>query len=200
MRYPSPPGDPRRGTCPRCDRAAELLESYPPPHDHPTTGNASVAIVGVLDNVRSALNVGTMLRAADGGRLRQLDLCGLTPEGDHPKVVKTALGAESSVRWRHHLDATGAVTAWKDAGWVVWAVESTTASRPLADVASAGLPSRLVLVVGNERAGVDPALLELADEHVHLPMHGIKTTLNVGVAFGAAIYAVRTAESMRRVI
>jgi len=46
------------------------------------------------------------------------------------------------------------------------------------------------LVMGNEVAGLDKEIRELCDATVHLPMHGIKSSLNVSVAFGVVIYEV----------
>ena len=51
----------------------------------------------------------------------------------------------------------------------------------------------LTLVIGNENAGVDPAVLALADRIVCLPMRGVKRSLNVATAFGAAIYLITEA-------
>lgn len=188
-RFPIPIGHERHGTCPICDAATTDVEAYPPPHDIAAGHDAGTELIGVLDNIRSALNVGTMLRAADGARLDHMHLCGLTAGGDHPKVLKTSLGAEASTPWTHHTDATECAAALADDGWTLWAVESTPTSVALETLTEA--PPRLALIVGNERAGVDPGLLRRAERHVHLPMAGAKTTLNVGVAFGIAAYGVR---------
>ena len=190
LRFPVPVGDPRHGTCPRCEAVTVDIERCPPPHPPPDLATQPVGeTIGVLDNIRSALNVGTMLRAADGARMTHVHMCGLTPDGDHPKVAKTALGAESAVPWTWHADTTQCVAALRDAGWTVWAIESTPNAAALESIAQ--VPERLAIVVGNERAGVDPGVLAQADRVVYLPMAGAKTTLNVGVAFGIAAYGVR---------
>jgi 23S rRNA (guanosine2251-2'-O)-methyltransferase len=74
-------------------------------------------------------------------------------------------------------------------GFQVWAIDYTQRSTPLQDVVE--LPPKLAFVVGNERAGVDPVILEQADRHIHLDMYGAKTTLNVGVTFGTVAYWLR---------
>lgn len=191
LRYPTPVDDARRGTCPACEGSTADIEPMPTAFVPSEPDAATGATVGVLDNIRSALNVGTMLRAADGARIEHMHLCGLTPAGDHPKVRKTALGAEDLVPWTHHLDAVSCVEALQSSGWAIWAIESTSRATALDQVAPADVPSRVAVVVGNERAGVDPGVLRRADRHVHLPMAGAKTSLNVGVAFGIAAYAVR---------
>lgn len=196
LRFPAPPGDPRSSTCPACEAITEIVEAYPPPHGHATPVPVVTVLRVLVDNVRSALNVGTMLRAADGARVDHVHLCGVTPAADHPKVRKTSLGAERVVAWSHAPDATAVLDELRASGWTVWVAESTSTSDPLAVALGEPLPPRLVLVVGNEVAGVDPGLLRHADRHVHLPMHGAKTTLNVGVALGAMLYGVRTAEAV----
>lgn len=143
----------------------------------------------MVDNVRSALNVGTILRSADGARLDHVWLGGYSPGADHPKVTKSSLGAEATVAATSARDLTIAAQRLIDDGWQLWAIESTPASASFDTLTS--VPDRLAFVVGSERAGVDPALLALAHQHVHFGMQGAKTSLNVGVAFGIAAYWLR---------
>jgi len=145
-------------------------------------------VVGVLDNLRSALNVGTILRTADGAGLNHLHLCGFTPTPENPKVAKTSLGSEDSVGWSHHFNALDCAAALRADGFQLWALEATAASEPLLEVIPPPADARIALVVGNEVDGVDADLLVLADRVVHLPMQGNKSSLNVGVAFGIAAY------------
>lgn len=188
MRYPSPAEDPRRDECPRCCSPTQTVGTLDLPHVPSRTEKPAGQLVGVLDNVRSALNVGTMLRSADGVSLEHVYLCGLTPGADNPKVIKTSLGAEYAVRTTSYLDGTECVADLKSRGYAVWAIECTPRSTAIDSVVSA--PPRLAFIVGNERAGVDPALLRMADRQIHLPMGGAKTSLNVGVAFGITAYAL----------
>jgi len=192
MRYPSPQHDPRRDACPLCEAPTARIEAYDEPVTHvPTTStDDDRRLVAILDNIRSAQNVGMMLRSADGVALDAVYLGGLTAAGDHPKVVKTALGAEQSTPWTTRLDAVACVQDLQAAGFEVWAIERTADSVSLQAVTER--PPRLAVVVGNERAGIDPAVLRLADRQVHLDMYGTKSTVNVGVAFGTALYWLRT--------
>jgi len=54
----------------------------------------------------------------------------------------------------------------------------------------AGRPTRIVVVVGHEVAGIDPAILEIVDRRVAIPMRGTKRSLNVATAFGIATYTL----------
>lgn len=190
MRYPSPALDPRRDACPLCESPTELLDTYPEAAvDTDDLPNDDGILIGVLDNIRSALNVGAMLRSADGSALDHLYLGGLTAAVDNPKVAKTALGAHLSVPATSALDVLPVLHELRRQGCELWAIDRTPDSVALSDIRTR--PNQLAFVVGNERAGVDPAILAMADRHVHLKMHGAKTTLNVGVAFGSVAYWLR---------
>lgn len=191
MRYPCPSDHPRKNACPLCEAPVEIVGQFvAPPAPASTAGEPQGNLVGVLDNIRSALNVGTMMRSADGAALDHVYLGGLTAPVDNPKVIKTALGADQSVASTSCLDITPCLDRLRSDGFKIWAVDYTARSLPLQSIESR--PSRLAFVVGNELAGVDPAILEEAHKHVHLDMHGSKTTLNVGVTFGTVAYWLRT--------
>ena len=153
----------------------------------------------LLDNIRSAWNVGSILRSADGFGFAQAYLCGITPTPDGPgreAVKKTALGAQDAVAWTYHKDAVTLVKSLKQKGWRILALEDDERALPLE---SDRLPSRMreqapglqILIVGNEVTGVDPELLDLCDTIHCIPMRGQKRSFNVAIAFGIAAYALR---------
>jgi 23S rRNA (guanosine2251-2'-O)-methyltransferase len=162
-------------------------------------GSQNIAVL--LDNIRSAWNVGSILRSADGFGFHHAYLCGITPTADNEAVTKTSLGAEDTVPWSYHKDAVKLVKGLKGEGWKVYALED---DKRAVSVGSAGLMSKMqehsltgtqapalhVLIVGNEVTGVDPELLDLCDEIFYIPMGGEKTSFNVAIAFGIAAYAL----------
>jgi tRNA G18 (ribose-2'-O)-methylase SpoU len=148
-------------------------------------------VEALLDNVRSIYNVGNMLRTADGAGMRHVHLCGITPTPDNPKVAKTALGAEHSVSWSHHNDGLAAATVLKEQGFRLCGLEGGPRSESLFEATGDFDERPLLLVVGSEVSGIDPSILTLCDRVFHLPMQGTKTTLNVAVAFGIAVYFLR---------
>jgi tRNA G18 (ribose-2'-O)-methylase SpoU len=148
-------------------------------------------ISALLDNVRSTFNVGSIFRCADGAAVRHLYLCGITPTPAHPKLSKTALGAEASVGWSQHNNALDLAQRLKAEGNALWALENQPdAESPLAIEPTVAAP-RVILVVGNEVAGIDPALLALCARTIAIPMYGAKRSLNVAIAFGIAVYGLR---------
>jgi 23S rRNA (guanosine2251-2'-O)-methyltransferase len=180
-------------TCPKCGTPTRLTQS---PYPDLKVENLSKTDDGplievLLDNIRSAMNVGSMFRTADGAGIRHIHLCGITPTPDHPKIAKTALGAEFSVPWTQHWDAAVTSTDLKSAGYKIWVLEGGSGSESIFEGLHDLPVSPILLVVGNEVSGVDPAILEICDRIIHLPMQGVKHSLNVAVAFGIAVYTLR---------
>lgn len=149
-------------------------------------------MVGLLDNLRSAQNVGAIFRSADGAGFSALHLCGLTPRPDEQTgIAKTALGSEAHMAWQYAPDAFEEANALIKAGFKVAVLE---ASEQAHDLFLWQIPAgwqKLVLVAGNEVAGVDPALVGIAHVVLKLPMIGMKGSLNVASAFSIAAYHLR---------
>ncbi len=145
----------------------------------------------VIDNVRSAWNVGSIFRSAEGFGVCHLYLGGITPTPENEQVRKTALGAENIVPWSAHRNAVALIDQLKAEGRAIWALERTAGSRPL-DVVREERPrlDNVVMVVGNELAGIDPGILERADQIVHVEMRGRKRSFNVAVAFAVAAHVL----------
>ena len=141
----------------------------------------------LLDNIRSAWNVGSILRSADGFGFTRAYLCGVTPAPNTDAARKTALGAENYVEWTQHKDAVILATALKKEGWKILALEESPRAQSIGQVSNS---LRAVLIVGSEVTGVDPELLDLADEILYIPMRGRKRSFNAANAFAVAAYAL----------
>ncbi len=192
LRYPNLDGGSFGARCPKCLGATVAVwehEALSKPYLPPLARPKLQELEGLLDNVRSAYNVGSILRSAEGLGLRHLYLAGITPAPGSPKVGKTALGAEVSVSWSYHNNGLDLVRQLRDRGRPVWVLENMPTSKPIdamATVADGGpVP---VLVVGNEQTGVDPGIIELSDERLCIPMVGTKASFNVAIAFALAAY------------
>src|SRR5690606_27572956 len=119
-------------------------------------------------NVRSVFNAGSIFRSADGAGVQHLHLAGMTPTPDHPKFAKTSLGAERRVRWSRSLNAVDLAAHLRQEGMRLWALEDAANAEPLFACRLNG-PQPVVLVVGNEVAGVDPGILALSDRVLSIP-------------------------------
>jgi 23S rRNA (guanosine2251-2'-O)-methyltransferase len=193
LRYPLMKGHSFGDRCPHCLGETRVvlkktisIESTSTPGKKKNNLKLSV----LIDNVRSAWNVGSILRTADGLGFTHAYLCGITPTPDQDAVQKTALGAEEYVTWSHHKDATRLVKGLKKEGWQVIAIEEDARA---VEIHKATKPSRdTVVIMGSEVTGVDPELLDLADHIYYIPMYGGKRSFNVAVAFGVAAWALPT--------
>jgi tRNA G18 (ribose-2'-O)-methylase SpoU len=144
----------------------------------------------ILDNIRSAYNVGAIFRTADGIGVKKLYLCGITPTPKTTEAIgKTSLGAENTIPWEYHPNGVTVSRVLKEQGYNLIALERTVAAQLINDYHPDPSDQRTtVLVIGNEKAGVDPGIIEVCDRVIALPMMGEKASLNVAVAFGAAAY------------
>jgi tRNA G18 (ribose-2'-O)-methylase SpoU len=143
-------------------------------------------IYGMLDNIRSLYNVGSIFRTSDGAFIRHLYLAGYTPKPPRKEIQKTALGATETVPWSHHPDPSSAVQAAREAGARICVLEQTTRSIPYYQFKAEDFP--VCLVVGNELTGISPEVVAAADMALEIPMFGTKHSLNAAVAYGIAMF------------
>lgn len=206
LRYPLVEGHPFGTRCPACMGDTRLVhsrqlitetDSIRPEKGTPKKNEARRQNVAVLlDNLRSAWNVGSILRSADGFGFTHAFLCGLTPTADNEAVRKTSLGAQDSVPWSYHKDAVRLVSGLKVEGWSVFAMEEDARAIHIVHAPRANNASQPeVLIMGNEVTGVDPELLDLCDEIFCIPMRGAKKSFNVAIAFSIAAYALTAPEA-----
>jgi tRNA G18 (ribose-2'-O)-methylase SpoU len=147
----------------------------------------------VLDNLRSAFNVGAIFRLCDVMRVEGLFLCGYTAFPPHNKLAKTSLGTIDFVPWKKFDSASEAVLFLRERGVPVWAAETTSKSRAYDAV---DYPPRLGMVFGNEALGVEKEVLDLCDDVVEIPVYGFKNSLNV--ATSCAVIGCKILEGMRQ--
>ena len=133
----------------------------------------------VLDNVRSAHNVGNLYRAAEAARIECVHACGITPTPPEPKLLKTAMGSAEYVPHTHDGSTLRVVRSLQERGIAVWACETTARSQ---DLRRTKLPMPLALVLGNELIGVDTEVIDACDGIVEIPTFGVKNSLNVATA------------------
>ena len=139
----------------------------------------------VLDNIRSAFNVGAVFRAADACRVARIFLCGITAAPPNGKLDKTALGATEFVPWEYVRSTHTALDRLEEEGIPIVAVEVRPKSVPVWKVR---FPEQVGIVFGHEVSGISDDVLARADRLVHLPMLGIKNSHNVSTACGIVLF------------
>ncbi len=139
--------------------------------------------VFVLDNVRSALNVGSVFRTSDAFAIEKIYLCGITAKPPHKEILKTAIGATSSVDWEYQVSTVEAIQQLKEAGFLIVGIEQTNESISLQEF-KLDKTKKYAIVLGNEVKGVDNDVLQLVDDCIEVPQFGTKHSLNVSVCAG----------------
>lgn len=159
-------------------------------------------LVLIAHNLRSAHNVGSLLRTAEGLGVSRVFLTGYTPYpqlGDDQRlphlvaktekqIDKTALGAQKTLDWHHSEEIDGVITKLKNGGYSIVALEQSPKSVSLPELKP---PERLAIIVGREVEGVEPEVLDQCDAIVEIPMFGKKESYNVVQAAAMALYHCR---------
>lgn len=150
-------------------------------------------MIGILHNIRSKHNVGSIFRTADAAGIKKLYLCGITPAPqdqwgrENRALTKVSLGAEQSVSWERMPSTSELLDKLKTQGYTICAIEQSPQSVSLASI-SFSKYNKCALVLGNEVDGIESNILDKADIVIEIPMRGKKESLNVAVAFGIVAY------------
>lgn len=143
-------------------------------------------IVVVLDNVRSALNVGSCFRTSDAFRIEKIYLCGITAVPPNKEIRKSALGATDSVDWEYQESTKYVVLNLKKKGYLTIAIEQVNESIMLNDFSETNNP--IALVFGNEVNGVQQSVIDVCDNCIEIPQIGTKHSLNISVSVGVVLW------------
>jgi len=145
----------------------------------------------ILENIRSAYNVGAMFRTADGAGVDKIFLVGYTSTPidrfgrPQSEITKTSLGACDTIPWEHYTTSAEVIAQLQAGACTVAAVELTTDAVPLKEFF---VPDKIAYLLGNEVVGVEETTLSQCDAVVCLPMLGVKESLNVATAAGIVMY------------
>ena len=148
-----------------------------------------IPVVAVLENVRSAYNVGSVFRTADAFLIEAVYISGYTAKPPHKEILKTALGAQDSVDWRYFENSKNAIEQLKENKFTVFAVEQVANSISLEKTAELNL-EKIAFIFGNEVSGVEQETISLCDGCIEIPQFGMKHSLNISVAAGIVLWEV----------
>ena len=144
-------------------------------------------LVLILPNIRSAMNIGAIFRTADAVGAEKIYLCGYSATPNHPKVAKTAIGAEETVPWEYIKETNQVINKVKNSGYQIIGLEFNQRAEKIWET---DFKFPIALIVGNEIHGIPEDQIELCDKIIYLPMLGKKESLNVATATGIASYNI----------
>lgn len=146
-------------------------------------------VVAILENIRSAYNVGSVFRTADAFLIESVFITGYTAKPPHKEIAKTALGAQDSVDWKYFDTTKTAIEHLKQNQFKIFAVEQVTRSVSLENISNLSI-NKVAFIFGNEVSGVDQEIISLCDGCVEIPQFGMKHSLNISVAAGIVLWEV----------
>lgn len=146
-------------------------------------------VIAVIENVRSAYNVGSLFRTADAFLLEAIYITGYTARPPHKEIRKTALGAEDTVEWEYFSNATEAIRTLKGNGYKVYAIEQVQNSLSL-EKAVFKADEKIAVVFGNEVTGVEQSTIQQCDGCLEIPQLGMKHSLNIATAAGVVLWEI----------
>lgn len=156
-----------------------------------------IGVVVVLDNIRSAHNVGSAFRTCDSFKIDKLWLCGICAVPPSAEIHKSALGAEDSVPWEHSDSTMDVVSHLRSVGYEIVSVEQTVNSVSLENFSPEFAEGKkYALIFGNEVDGVDQAVVDASDMSLEIPQFGTKHSLNVSVSVGVILWHFTLARLM----
>jgi 23S rRNA (guanosine2251-2'-O)-methyltransferase len=145
-------------------------------------------IILILDNIRSAINVGSIFRTSDAFKIEKIYLCGITATPPNKEVLKSALGATESVDWEYKNDSIELVKELRSqTDILIYSVEQTQKSIFL-NYFIPETSKKTVLIFGNEVDGVDQKIIDISDACIEIPQFGTKHSLNVAVTAGIVLW------------
>ena len=148
--------------------------------------SSKIPVVAVLDNIRSAMNVGSVFRTADAFAIEKIIICGISATPPNREITKTAIGATDSVDWEYIDDISDAVHQLKNAGYFVAGIEQTDESIMLTNFSTE--KAKIAVVFGNEVDGVSDEVIDQLDACIEIPQFGTKHSLNVSVCAGIVLW------------
>lgn len=140
----------------------------------------------ILDNVRSALNVGSIFRTSDAFLIEKIILCGITTSPPNKDIRKSALGATDSVNWEFEKNTIDAISKLKENGYQIIGIEQANKSTNLNEFNITKKP--IAIVLGNEVNGVDENVINVCDDVIEIPQFGTKHSLNISITAGIVIW------------
>ncbi|NOT52840.1 MAG: RNA methyltransferase [Chitinophagaceae bacterium] len=150
-------------------------------------GSAKFPIIVVLENIRSAYNVGSVFRTCDAFLIEAIYIIGYSAKPPHKEIKKTALGAEETVLWKHFKTAKEAIEELKSEKYKVYAVEQAENSYKL-HAASFRQNEKIAVIFGNEVTGVEQSTIDSCDGCIEIPQLGMKHSLNIATAAGVVLW------------
>jgi 23S rRNA (guanosine2251-2'-O)-methyltransferase len=146
-----------------------------------------IPVIIVLENIRSAYNVGSVFRTSDAFLVEAIYIIGYSAKPPHKEIKKTALGAEETVDWKYFKTSLEAIQELKLKEFNIYAAEQVEGSFKLNAIGFEP-GEKIAVVFGNEVTGVDQTTIAMCDGCLEIPQLGMKHSLNIATAAGVVLW------------
>ena len=151
--------------------------------------SSKTPVIVILDNIRSAHNVGSIFRTCDAFLIDKIILCGITAIPPNKEIRKTALGSSESVNWRYYKNTEEVIMRLKKKDYQIIAVEQANKSIKLESFRPEN-EKKYAIIFGNEIKGISQKIIDNSDSVIEIPQFGTKHSLNVSVSAGIVIWDI----------
>ena len=151
--------------------------------------SSKTPVIVILDNIRSAHNVGSVFRTCDAFLIDKIILCGITAIPPNKEIRKTALGSSESVDWRYYKNTEEVIMKLKKKDYQIIAVEQANKSIKLESFRPEN-EKKYAIIFGNEIKGISQKIIDNSDSVIEIPQFGTKHSLNVSVSAGIVIWDI----------
>lgn len=151
--------------------------------------SSKTPVIVILDNIRSAHNVGSVFRTCDAFLIDKIILCGITAIPPNKEIRKTALGSSESVDWRYYKNTEEVIMKLKKKNYQIIAVEQANKSIKLESFRPEN-EKKYAIIFGNEIKGISQKIIDNSDSVIEIPQFGTKHSLNVSVSAGIVIWDI----------
>ena len=151
--------------------------------------SSKTPVIVILDNIRSAHNVGSIFRTCDAFLIDKIILCGITAIPPNKEIRKTALGSSESVNWRYYKNTEEVIMKLKKKDYQIIAVEQANKSIKLESFRPEN-EKKYAIIFGNEIKGISQKIIDNSDSVIEIPQFGTKHSLNVSVSAGIVIWDI----------
>lgn len=149
--------------------------------------SAKFPFIIILENIRSAYNVGSVFRTADAFLIEAIYIVGYSAKPPHKEIKKTALGAEETVEWKYFKTTAEAIDELRSKGFQIFAAEQASESYLLHEIKTEP-EEKIAIIFGNEVTGVEQSVIEICDGCIEIPQLGMKHSLNIATAAGVVLW------------
>lgn len=143
----------------------------------------------VCDNLSSPENIGLIFRICEAMGVSKINICGDSPPVSNPKLFRTSRSTIDKVKFEYFKSTYDCISALRERNYKLVALEITTTSKPIRNIKFA-LYSHVALIIGSEKNGIEPSVLQSTDMSVHIPMYGLNTSINVTHSLAIALYEI----------